>query len=358
MRSLVRASIAIVVVCALLLFAVNSLESAGSKGSKDTITVYNWGEYIDPELIDRFTEETGIKVIYETFDSNEAMMTKISQGGSAYDIAVPSEYAIEMMLEDDLLVELDHSLIPNLKNIDPFFLDLPFDPGNKYSIPYFWGTVGIVYNPNNVKDGLTFESWEHLWDPSLKDKVFLVDGSREVIGMGLNSLGYSLNEKDDEKLREAANKLKELTPNVKAIIGDEITPLMVNNEASVALTFSGQAADMMWENEELEFAVPKEGSNLWFDNMVIPKTSSNIEGAHAFINFMLGAEVGAQNTDYVGYSSPNAASWELLDEEVVTDERFYPGEELRHNLEVYENLGLRWLGKYNELFLEFKMGMN
>lgn len=358
MKSLVQATIAIIVVCALLFVAVNSLESAGSKGSKDTITVYNWGEYIDPELIDRFTEETGIKVIYETFDSNEAMMTKISQGGSAYDIAVPSEYAIEMMLEDDLLVELDHSLIPNLKNIDPYFLDKPFDPGNKYSIPYFWGTVGIVYNPNYVKDGLTFETWEDLWDPSLKDKVFLVDGSREVIGMGLNSLGYSLNEKDDEKLLEATNKLKELTPNIKAIIGDEITPLMVNNEANVALTFSGQAADMMWENEDLEFAVPKEGSNLWFDNMVIPKTASNIEGAHAFINFMLDAEVGAQNTDYVGYSSPNAASWDLLDEEVVADERFYPGEEIRENLEVYENLGLHWLGKYNELFLEFKMGMN
>ncbi|MGM9945887.1 MAG: PotD/PotF family extracellular solute-binding protein [Lysinibacillus sp.] len=358
MKQLVQATIAIIVVCFLLFFAAQSLESVGTKGSKDTLTIYNWGEYIDPELIDAFEEETGIHVIYETFDSNEAMYTKVQQGGSSYDIAVPSEYMIETMIEDDMLIELDHSLLPNLQNIDPYFLDLPFDPGNKYSIPYFWGTVGIVYNPSMVPEDLTFDSWEHLWDERLKGKVFLVDGSREVIGMGLNSLGYSLNLKDDKALREATDKLVELVPNVKAIIGDEITPLMINNEATVALTWSGQAADMMWENEELDFAVPEEGSNLWFDNMVIPKTSKNIEGAHAFINFMLDAENGAQNADYVGYSTPNAASWALMDEEVITDERFYPSEELRERLEVYENLGLEWLGKYNEYFLEFKMNLN
>ena len=262
------------------------------------------------------------------------------------------------MLEEDMLIELDHSLLPNLQNIDPYFLDLPFDPGNKYSIPYFWGTVGIVYNPNEVPEDLTFDSWEDLWDERLQGKVFLVDSSREVMGMGLNSLGYSLNIKDEQALRQATDKLIGLIPNVKAIIGDEITPLMINNEATVALTWSGQAADMMWENEELTFAVPKEGSNLWFDNMVIPKTSQNIEGAHAFINFMLDAENNAQNADYVGYSTPNAAAWALMDEEVINDERFYPSEELRERSEVYENLGLEWLGKYNEYFLEFKMNLN
>jgi len=358
MRELVQASIAIIVVCALLFFGISQMNSAGNDGSKNTLTIYNWGEYIDPDLLDQFEEETGIKVIYETFDSNEAMMTKVSQGGSSYDIAVPSEYAIEMMLEDDLLVELDHSLIPNLNNIDPYFLDMPFDPGNKYSIPYFWGTVGIVYNPNLVEDHLDFTSWEQLWDESLRNKVFLVDGAREVIGMGLNSIGHSLNTKDVDVLRQATEKLKTLAPNVKAIIGDEITNLMINNEAAVALTFSGQAADMMWENEELDFAVPVEGSNLWFDNMVIPKTSKNIEGAHKFINFMLDAEVSAQNADYVGYSSPNASAMALLDEEVITDERFYPNIEMRDRLEVYEDLGPEWIGFYNELFLEFKMAMN
>ncbi|HWL12779.1 MAG TPA: ABC transporter substrate-binding protein [Ureibacillus sp.] len=357
MKSLVQATVAILVVCALLFFAADRLESAGSAGSKDTITVYNWGEYIDPDLIDQFTEETGIKVIYETFDSNEAMMTKVEQGGSAYDVAVPSEYMVEMMKEKDLLLPIDHSKLPNLQNIDPYFLDLAFDPGNEYSIPYFWGTVGIVYNPSLIDDKLTFSSWEDLWDSSLKGKVFLVDGAREVMGMGLNSLGESLNAKDDGLLRKATDKLITLSPNIKAIIGDEITPLMINNEATVALTWSGQAADMMWENEELDYAVPEEGSNLWFDNFVIPKTAANIDGAHAFINFMLDAENSAQNNDYVGYSTPNAAAMELMDPEVIEDERFYPGEDLRDNLEVYENLGLKWLGKYNEYFLEFKMSI-
>lgn len=357
MKSLIQAGVAIIVACALLFYAAETLESSGSAGGAGVITVYNWGEYIDPDLISQFEEETGIKVIYETFDSNEAMLVKVQQGGSAYDIAVPSEYMVEIMKEEDLLIPLDHEKLPNMANIDPYFMDLAFDPGNEFSVPYFWGTVGVVYNPNLIAEHLTFDTWQDLWDPSLRDQVFLFDGSREVIGMGLNSFGESLNVRDDALLRQATDRLIELAPNVKGVIGDEITPLMVNNEAAVALTFSGQAADMMWENEELDFNVPHEGSNLWFDNFVIPKTSSNIDGAHAFINFMLDAEVGSLNTDYVGYSTPNAASMELLDEEVISDERFYPPEEMRDNLEVYENLGLEWLGKYSEYFLEFKMAL-
>jgi len=356
MKSLVQATIAILVVSALLVYAADAMSATGGKSGKDTLTIFNWGEYIDPDLLKQFEKETGIHVIYETFDSNEAMMTKIKQGGTAYDIAVPSEYMIEKMKEEHLLLPLDKSKIPNLKNIDPYFLDLPFDDNNEYSVPYFWGTVGIVYNPDLVGN-LDFSSWEDLWDPSLKRKVFLVDGAREVIGMGLNSLGHSLNSLDDQELRQATDKLITLAPNVKAIIGDEITPLMINNEAAVALTWSGQAADMLFENEDLDFAVPEEGSNLWFDNMVIPKTSKNIDGAHAFINFMLKAESGAQNADYVGYSTPNLAAMSLMDKEVVTDERFYPSEEQRKTLEVYKNLGPDYLGKYNELFLEFKMSI-
>lgn len=356
MKSLIQATIAILVVTALLMYAGNAMSAGSGKSGKDTLTIFNWGEYIDPDLLKQFEKETGIHVIYETFDSNEAMMTKVRQGGTAYDIAIPSEYMIEKMKEEDLLIPLDHSKIPNLKNIDPYFLDLPFDDNNKYSVPYFWGTVGIVYNPSLVGD-LDFSTWEDLWDPSLKRTVFLVDGAREVIGMGLNSLGYSLNSLDHNELRSATDKLIKLAPNVKAIIGDEITPLMINNEATVALTWSGQAADMMYENEELDFAVPDEGSNLWFDNMVIPKTSKNLDGAHAFINFMLDAESGAQNADFVGYSTPNVAAMALMDEEVVSDERYYPTEEQRDTLEVYKNLGPDYLGKYNELFLEFKMSI-
>ena len=354
MKDIIRAVVAILVV-SLVLFIINfQLDKTSGRSGNDSISVYNWGEYIDPELIKQFEKETGITVIYETFDSNEAMMTKIENGGTSYDVAMPSEYAIEKMKKNDLLIPIDHSKIPNLTNIDPYFLDLPFDPGNKYSIPYFWGTVGIAFNPS-LLDGQTFESWEDLWDPSLKQEVILVDGAREVMGMGLNTLGYSLNTKDEGQLQEATDKLKTLSPNIKAIIGDEIVETMRRGESAVALVWSGQAADIMYVNEDIDYAVPKEGSNLWFDNMIIPKTAANVEGAHQFINFMLDPKIAAQNADYVGYSTPNEQAIKLMDPKVTGDERFYPTKEMRERLEVYKNLGVETLGKYNELFLEFKM---
>ncbi|WOV86260.1 ABC transporter substrate-binding protein [Sporosarcina oncorhynchi] len=356
MRSITQSIILILLVSGVLLL-VNRELNEGSKTGTDTITVYNWGQYIDPELLKQFEEETGTKVIYETFDSNEAMMGKIEQGGTSYDVTIPSEYMVEMMKEKDLLLPIDYDKVPNIKHIDPYFLDLAFDPNNKYSIPYFWGTVGIAFNPS-LLEGQTFESWDNLLDSSLKQRVILVDSARETIGMGLNSLGYSLNSTKPEELREATNKLKAMRANVKAVIGDEVTQLMINNEAAISLTWSGQAADMMYENEDIDYIVPEEGSNLWFDNIVIPKTADNIDGAHAFINFMLDPEVAAQNADYVGYSTPNLSALDLMDPEVVEDKRFYPDEETRSHLEVYKNLGLEVLGVYNELFLEFKMSLN
>ncbi|SIT68313.1 ABC transporter substrate-binding protein [Edaphobacillus lindanitolerans] len=358
MKDLIRAALAVLIVSALLMWANAELGKSAGKAGADTITVYNWGEYLDPDLLKEFTKETGIRVVYETFDSNEAMMTKIQQGGTSYDIAIPSEYMIEKMKENDLLIPLDHSKIPNLKHIDPYFLDLPFDPGNEFSIPYFWGTVGIAFNPELLDGDYDFSSWEDLWDPALRQKVILVDSAREVIGMGLNSLGYSLNSTDEKELDEASEKLATLAPNVKAIIGDEIVEMMQRKEAAIALTWSGQAADMMSVNEELDYAVPEEGSNLWFDNMVIPKTAANVDGAHKFINFMLDPEVAAQNADWVGYSTPNKDALDLMDPELVDDERYYPDEEIRDHLEVYRNLGPEMLGDYNERFLKFKMEMN
>lgn len=354
MNKLVRVFLAVVIASALLLFAINRLNAAEGFSGGNTLTIYNWGDYIDDELIERFEEETGIKIIYETFDSNEAMLTKVQQGGTTYDIAVPSEYMIDKMRQEDLLLPLDHSKIPNLKNIDERFMDLPFDPGNQYSVPYFWGTVGIVFNREMTGD-MEFTSWNDLWDPKLKNEILLIDGAREVIGMGLNSLNYSLNDTNEEHLREAKEKLDTLTPNIKAIVGDEIKMLMANEEASVGLVWSGDAADIMGENEKLDYVVPSEGSNLWFDNMVIPKTAKNIDAAHQFINFILDPEVSAQNTEWVSYSTPNKEALQYMPEDMVEDERFYPSPELTGKLEVYENLGKRNLAFYNDLFLEFKM---
>jgi spermidine/putrescine transport system substrate-binding protein len=354
MKNLVRFFLIIVVVSGILLGVISHLNASQGYSGGNTLTVYNWGDYIDEDLIKRFEKETGLKVIYETFDSNEAMMTKIEQGGTSYDVAVPSEYMIDKMRQEDLLIPLDHSKLPNLKNIDERFMNLPFDPDNKYSIPYFWGTVGIVYNSSKL-DNRKITSWNDLWDPAFKNEILLIDGAREVMGMGLNSLGYSLNDTNKAHLLKAKNKLDTLTPNVKAIVGDEIKMLMANEEASIGLVWSGDASEIMSENENLDYVVPKEGSNLWFDNMVIPKTAKNVDGAHKFINFMLDAKVAAQNTEYVGYSTPNKAALKHLPKDVVEDERFYPSPELTEKLEVYENLGKRNLAYYNELFLQFKM---
>ena len=354
MKQLTRAFVAVFVVSFALLFWIKELNASEGYSGDKTISVYNWGDYIDEELVAKFEEETGYTVIYSTFDSNEAMITKINQGGTNYDVVVPSEYAIQKMVEDDLLQAIDHSLIPNLQYIDDRFLDLSFDPGNKYSIPYFWGTVGIVYNTKLLEDR-TFNSWNDLWAEDLENEILLVDGAREVMGMGLNSLGYSLNSRDDSQLIEAKEKLDTLTPNIKAIVGDEIKMLLANEEASIGVVWSGDAADIMWQNENLDYVVPSEGSNLWFDNFVIPKDATNVEGAHAFINFMLDPENAAQNADYVGYSTPNIGAFEYMDEEVITDERFYPSPELTAKLEVYDNLGKVMLARYSELFLEFKM---
>lgn len=354
MKQLVRVFGLVVVAALLMMVLTYSLNKSEGYSGGNTLTIYNWGDYVDPDLLKKFEKESGIKVIYQTFDSNEAMMTKIEQGGTTFDIAVPSDYAISKMREENLLIPLDKAKLPNMKYLNPRFMDLSFDPGNKYSMPYFWGTLGIIYNKEMIQD-IPFTSWNDLWRPELKNQILLIDGAREVMGLGLNSLGFSLNSTDEVQLQEALMKLKEMTPNVKAIVGDEIKILMAGNEAGVAVTFSGEAAEMLDQNEDLEYVIPKEGSNLWFDNMVIPKTAKNVDGAHKFINFMLKPENAAQNAEYVGYATPNEAAVKLLPKEISGDERFYPDLDQLKNLEVYDNLGKKMLAHYNELFLEFKM---
>ncbi|MEK4061329.1 MULTISPECIES: ABC transporter substrate-binding protein [Paenibacillus] len=354
MKQLVNAFLAILIVAFGLMFLASRLNSAEGYTGGNTLTIYNWGDYIEPELLKQFEEETGITVIYQTFDSNEAMLTKVEQGGTTFDVVVPSDYAIAKMREEKLLLPLDHSKIPNLANIDPQFMDLSFDPGNLYSVPYFWGTVGIIYNPE-MTEGIDFSSWDSLWDSRLNNSIFLVDGAREVMGMALNSLHYSVNDRNEDHLQEALAKLNKLSPNVKAIVGDEVKMLLANEEAAVGIVWSGDASEIMDENDKLDYVVPEEGSNKWFDNMVIPRTAANVEGAHKFIDFMLRPDVAAKNAEYVGYSTPNVPGLALLPEDISGDTRFYPPAEITDRLEVYDNLGKRMLAHYNELFLKFKM---
>ncbi len=345
--------ISIILILLLLLFIKYEMQSSNKVEGASDLYIYNWGEYIDPDLIDQFEEEYGYNVIYETFDSNEAMLTKVSSASSPYDVVFPSEYMVEKMAKDNLLLELDLDKIPNYKYLDERFLDQSFDENNKYSLPYFWGTVGVVYD--TTKTNLTFDSWDDLWDPSLINQVMLTDGAREILGLSLNSLGYSLNSTNDLELALAQEKLFNLQPNVRAIIGDEMLQLMPQGEATAAVTWAGSAAIMIDENENLTYSIPKEGSNIFLDNIVIPKTSNNTQGAYDFINFLLEPSVNAQNTEWVGYSTPNSEALKLLDEEISSDERFYPPKEVTDNLEFYHFIGDEYTQVYNDLFLEFKM---
>ncbi|MEI5989178.1 spermidine/putrescine ABC transporter spermidine/putrescine-binding protein [Enterococcus termitis] len=354
MKKLQSLLIGILAIILILFFGVHQLEKASGMVGADTLTIYNWGDYIDPDLLRKFEKESDYKVNYETFDSNEAMFTKIQQGGTAYDITIPSEYMIQKMMKEKMLLPIDHSKLKGLENIDERFLNLDFDPQNNYSIPYFWGTLGIIYNDKFVEEG-QIQHWDDLWKPQLKDNVMLIDGAREVMGLSLNSLGYSLNSKNNQELREATDKLNKLTTNVKAIVADEIKMYMINEESAVAVTFSGEASEMLDNNEHLHYVIPSEGSNLWFDNIVIPKTAKNIKGSYEFINFMLRPENAAQNAEYIGYSTPNKVAKKLLPKEISSDEQFYPSDEVIKHLEVYEDLGAKYLGIYNDLFLEFKM---
>ena len=293
--ALISGIIVIIVCLSLGVMRLNRTENTQTNSSsKKVLNIYNWGDYIDPQLVKKFEKQTGYKVNYETFDSNEAMFTKIKQGGTPYDIAVPSDYMIQKMTKEKLLLPLDKHKIKGMDNNDPQFLDLSFDKHNKYSVPYFWGTLGIVYNDKYIKPG-EITNWNDLWNSKYRKQILFIDGAREFIGIGLNSLGYSLNSKNDSQINQAYDKLKNLTPNAKAFVADEIKTYMQNDEAPLAVTYSGEASEMLDNNSHLHFVIPDDGTNLWFDNIVIPKTAKNVKGAYEFINFMLEPKNDSQN---------------------------------------------------------------
>ena len=351
----------VILVAVLLLFGINlgfqhfENSSTSTKGTGNKkLTIYNWGDYIDPSLIKEFQKETGYKVDYETFDSNEAMFTKIQQGGTHYDLAVPSDYMIQKMKSANLLVPLDHSKLTGLKNYDKQFMNQSFDPGNKYSVPYFWGTLGIVYNDKYIKPG-EIKTWNDLWRPKYKKSIMLIDSSRDIMGMALASSGQSVNTKSIPELAAAKGKLDTLMPNVKAIVADEIKMYMAQNEAPLAVDYSGDASEMIAENKHLHYIFPSDGGNLWFDNIVMPKTVTNKRAAYAFLNFMSEPEHAEQNAEYVGYATPNKEAVKLLPSSIKNNKAWYPSKKTLSHLEVYKDLGPSWVGTYNDYFLEFKM---
>ena len=257
-----------------LVFALSLCAAGCGNSGKVTINVLNWGDYIDEDLLDQFTEETGIEVNYQTMATNEEMLVKLEASDCIYDVCFPSDYVIEKLIEKDLLHELNKENIPNLANIDERFLDLSFDPENKYSVPYMWGTVGILYNTTMVDEPVT--SWDILWDEKYGQQIFMYDSIRDTIGVALLKLGLSINTRDEADIKAAETALIEQKPLVLAYLGDNIKESMINGDGALAVVYSG---DAMWcidpeeGNPDLDYAVPESGSNLWFDNVIIPKSS-------------------------------------------------------------------------------------
>ncbi|MGF0091785.1 extracellular solute-binding protein [Lachnospiraceae bacterium SGI.066] len=321
----------------------------------EKLVVYNWGEYIDPEVLTMFEEETGIDIVYEEFETNEILYPKISSGAIAYDVICPSDYMIQRMIENDLLSEINFDNIPNLKNIGKQYLEQSrqFDPENKYSVPYCWGTVGILYNKMMVDEPV--DSWSILWDPKYKDNILMQDSVRDAFGVTLKYLGYSLNSTDLDELTEAKNLLIEQKPLVQAYVIDQVRDKMIGNEAALGVIYSGEAIYTQKENPNLEYVISKEGSNIWIDSWVIPKNAEHKENAEKFINFLCRPDIALMNFEYITYSTPNEAARELIeDESIRNSEIAFPDLSKYDNLETFQYLGTEADQVYGDLWNKVK----
>lgn len=321
----------------------------------EKLVVYNWGEYIDPEVLTMFEEETGIDIVYKEFETNEILYPKISSGAIAYDVICPSDYMIQRMIENDLLSEINFDNIPNLKNIGKQYLEQSrqFDPENKYSVPYCWGTVGILYNKMMVDEPV--DSWSILWDPKYKDNILMQDSVRDAFGVTLKYLGYSLNSTDLDELTEAKNLLIEQKPLVQAYVIDQVRDKMIGNEAALGVIYSGEAIYTQKENPNLEYVIPKEGSNIWIDSWVIPKNAEHKENAEKFINFLCRPDIALMNFEYITYSTPNEAARELIeDESIRNSEIAFPDLSKYDNLETFQYLGTEADQVYGDLWNKVK----
>lgn len=338
-----------------------SLVGCGGKGSVEQImdaeevygcnvlNVYNWGEYVGEEVISNFEDMYNAKVNYSLFDSNEAMYTKLL-GGSAYDILVPSDYMIERLIEEDLLQEIDKNIVTNLGNLADGVKNLPYDPDNTYSVPYFWGTVGIVYNKENVsEEQLQKEGYNIFLDEQYKDRVFLYDSERDSFMMAFKALGYSMNTEDQDEIQAAYEWLLDVNEAVNpAFVTDEVIDAMVNGEKDLAIMYSGDAAYVLNENEDMGFFLPNEGTNIWSDAMVIPANSKCPGLANEFINYMLTYDAAYDNSSTVGYTSTNKEVMDGLsveyDEDAYVPRTDNPKDEVfKHNDVLKKQLTDLWI---------------
>ncbi len=349
-RRVIPATMIIIIVGGGFFYSAQNRTSAGDK-----VIVYNWGEYIDPIVLDMFEEETGISVVYEEFETNESMFPKVQAGAVSYDVVCPSDYMIQRMIENDLLAEINFDNIPNIKNIGPQYMKQSqgFDENNKYSVPYCWGTVGILYNKTLVDDPV--DSWSILWDEKYSDQILMQNSVRDAIGIALKYAGYSLNSTDLDELEEAKTLLLKQKPLVQAYVVDQVRDKMISGEAALGVIYSGEAIYTQTENPDLEYVIPKEGSNVWIDSWVIPKNAQNKENAEKFINFLCRPDIAKMNFDYITYSTPNTAARELIEDDAIRNSTIaFPDASQLDRCETFNYLGTKFDSIYNELWREIK----
>ena len=343
------------VICAVFVFGGFYYAQESNMMNSEKVVVYNWGEYLDPEVLTLFEQETGIDVVYEEFETNEILYPKISSGAIAYDVICPSDYMIQRMIENNLLAEINFDNIPNVKNIGKDYMEQSrqFDPENKYSVPYCWGTVGILYNKTMVDEPIT--SWSVLWDEKYKDNILMQDSVRDAFGVTLKYLGYSLNSTDLDELTEARDLLIKQKPLVQAYVIDQVRDKMIGNEAAIGVIYSGEAIYTQMENPDLEYVIPEEGSNIWIDSWVIPKNAENKENAEKFINFLCRPEIALMNFEYITYSTPNSEARKLIEDEAIRNSEIaFPDLSKYDNLETFQYLGTEADQTYGELWNQVK----
>ncbi len=327
-----------------------------------SINVYNWGEYIPDgseedvlNLNAEFTKLTGIKVNYTTYATNEEMYAKIKGGGASYDIVIPSDYMISRMIAEDMLLPLNFENIPNNKYIMEKFLNPEYDPGHIYSVPYTWGTVGLIYDNTAIDPDEVDLDWDILWSEEYKDQILMFDNPRDAFGIAEIMLGYSLNTEEAEELTKAAELLIAQKPVVQAYVMDEIFDKMGAGEAVLAPYYAGDAAMLTEEYDHLSFVIPDSGTNLFFDALCIPKGAKQKEAAEMYINYVCEPDVALAVAEYIGYSTPHQAAFEMLDIEVQEDKIAYPDDKfIAEKTEVFCNLSEEGNAKMQALWTDMK----
>ncbi|AFZ13920.1 extracellular solute-binding protein family 1 [Crinalium epipsammum PCC 9333] len=315
--------------CGWTLAQVRSTPTNAGRGDNKLLYIYTWAGYTDEDLLNRFTQDTGIKVIADVFDSNEAMLAKIqASGGGEYSIIYPSDYMVRQMVELKMLTELDHSRLLGLDQLFPKFQNPTYDPDNRYSVPMTWGTTGLIYNTTKLKNQP--QDWNYLWDQQkqLSRKMTLQNDLREVMGATLKMLGYSYNSTDPQQIKQAYEKLAQLKPSIASFTSDAWRSQILTGDLLVAMCVSSDANDLIPEAENLQYVLPRSGSSLWTDTLVIPKTAPNPEAAYAWINYMLQPEVTAAICQRLSFATPNKVAFNLLPPDVRDNPVLFPPESL------------------------------